>query len=305
MAELEPAAMTERVLRLGRVPPLNHLTTAEVELLASAGREVVFTKRTLLVPADEPAMAFYVALTGRLSVLRGGQPVPGDPIREFYGASSMLGDAVLAADVVAEPGTVLFVLDRDAFFAVLEEHGAFQRSLLRIMSGRVLELRKGEVVTSGAAIGDDAPDFQASDLLSRVRLFRDALGLDARSLPVLAQLVRSARIRETAARGAVWGTAGAVANVVIVVRGAFDVRREGVAVSRVRPTQCVGLTEAVAGVPMASEAVAVGETTTVELSGAEVQEAIEDHDDLCQDIIRVMALEMHQRTLASAVAAHA
>lgn len=305
MAELEPGSMTERVLRLGRVPPLNRLTTAELELIAAAGREVTFTKRTSLVPADERAMAFYVALTGRLSVLRGGQPVPGDPIREFYGASSMLGDAVLAADVVAEPGTVLFVLDRDAFFAVLEEHGAFQRSLLRIMSGRVLELRKGGIVTSGAVIGDDRPDVQVSDLLPRMRLFRDALGLEARSLPVLAQLVRSARSRQTAAGGAVWGTSVAAANVVIAVRGSFEVRREGTAASRIRPTQCVGLTEAVAGVPMAFEALAVGETTTIELSSAEVQEAIEDHDDFCQDLIRVMARELHQLTLAPAVAGHA
>ena len=223
MAELEPAAMTERVLRLGRVPPLNHLTTAEVELLASAGREVVFTKRTLLVPADEPAMAFYVALTGRLSVLRGGQPVPGDPIREFYGASSMLGDAVLAADVVAEPGSVLFVLDRDAFFAVLEEHGAFQRSLLRIMSGRVLELRKGEVVTSGAAIGDDAPDFQASDLLSRCAYFGMRSGSTRAAcrswLSWFGQHVFARRLRV----GPFGMPARAVANVVIVVRGSFDV----------------------------------------------------------------------------------
>jgi len=305
MAELEPGSMTERVLRLGRVPPLNRLTTAELEMLASAGREVIFTKRTVLVPADERAMAFYVALTGRLSVLRGGQPVPGDPIRDFYGASSMLGDAVLTADVVAEPGTVLFILDRDAFFAVLEEHGAFQRSLLRIMSGRVLELRKGEIVTSGVLIRDDAADFQVSDLLFRMRLFRDALGLEARSLPVLAQLVRAARVRQTAATGTIWGTGVIAANVVIVVRGSFDARREDVAATRVRPTQCVGLTEAVAGVPMPSEAVAVGETTTVELSSAEVQEAIEDHDDFCQDLIRVMAREIHQRTLASSVAAHA
>jgi CRP-like cAMP-binding protein len=302
MAELEPGSMTERVLRLGRVPPLNRLTTAELELLASAGREVIYTKRTLLVPADERAMAFYVALTGRLMAVRGGQPVPGDPIREFYGASSMVGDAVLAADIVAEPGTVLFVLDRDAFFAVLEEHGALQRSLLRTLSIRLLELRKGRIVTSGVAIGDQRSDFPASDLLFRMRLFRDALGLESRSLPVLAQLVRSVHLRQTSPGGVLWDASKGPANVVVALRGAIDAGREGAGTRRLRPTECVGLTEAVAGVPMAYEGLAVGETTTVELTSAELQEAIEDHDDFCQDLIRVMALEMHRLTLAPSVA---
>jgi CRP-like cAMP-binding protein len=305
MADLDPPAITERVLRLGRIPPMNRLTTTELELLATAGREVVYTRRTLLVPSDERAMAFYVALTGRLTALRDGQPVPGDPIREFYGASSMLGDAVLAADIVAEPGTVLFVLDRDAFFAVLEEHGAFQRSLLRILSGRVMELRQGEVVTSGRPVGNQFSELPTSDLLFRMRLFREALGLESRSLPVLAQLVRSARLRQTAPAGVIWDTAGGPASAVVVVQGAFEVRREGVAARRVLPTECVGFTEAVAGVPIAYEGFAVGDTTTAELSSAEIHEAIEDHDDFCQDLIRVMALEIHRRTLVSAVAMHA
>jgi CRP-like cAMP-binding protein len=305
MSELEPGSMTERVLRLGRVPPLNRLTTAELELLASAGREVLYTKRTLLVPADERAMAFYVALTGRLTAVRGGQPVPGDPIREFYGASAMVGDAVLAADIVAEPGTVLFVLDRDAFFAVLEEHGALQRSLLRIMSLRVLELRKGGIVTSGVAIGEQRSDFPVSDLLFRMRLFRDALGLESRSLPVLAQLVRSVHFRQTSPGGVLWDGSNVPANVVVALRGAIDAGREGTATTRLRPIESVGLTEAVAGVPMAFEGLAVGETTTVELKSAELQEAIEDHDDFCLDLFRVMAHEMHRLTLASSVVAHA
>ena len=305
MPELEPGSMTERVLRLGRVPPLNRLTTAELELLASAGREVIYTKRTLLVPADERAMAFYVALTGRLTAVRGGQPVPGDPIREFYGASSMVGDAVLAADIVAEPGTVLFVLDRDAFFAVLEEHGALQRSLLRIMSIRVLELRKGRIVTSGAAVGEQRSDFPVSDLLFRMRLFRDALGLESRSLPVLAQLVRSVHLRQTAPGGLLWNATKSPANVVIALQGAIDAGRDGAGTTRLRPTECIGLTEAVAGVALEYEGLAVGETTTVELTSAELQEAIEDHDDFCLDLIRVMALELHRLTLASSVVAHA
>ncbi len=305
MADLDQAAITERVLRLGRSPPWNRLTTAELDLLASAGREVVSPTRTLLVPAEERSSALYVALTGRLRAMRDGQPVPGDPLREFYGGASLLGDSVISADVVAEPGTVLFVLDRDAFFSVLEEHGAFQRSLLRILSAEVIALRGGEVVTSGTVTGPPQSALPSSGLLSRMRLLRDALGLESRTLPVLAQLVRAALVRHTAADAAIWDHAGGPASVVVVLEGAFEVLRKGVLAGRVHAGEAVGLAEAVAAAPMDCDGVAVENTITVELSGAELQEAIEDHDDFCQDLMRVMARELHSRIFGSLVIARA
>jgi CRP-like cAMP-binding protein len=305
MPELDQAAMTERVLRLGRTGPLNHLNTQELDLLASAGREVVCTRRTMLVPAQERATALYVPLTGRLTAVRDGQPVPGDPVRNFYGGTSLLSDAVISADVVAEPGTVLFVLDRDAFFAVLEEHGDFQRTLLRIFSERLIELRGSELVISGTHASTGPTKLPSADVLSRMRLLRDALELQSRSLPVLAQLARAAHVRRTPAAGMVWENDGADASVVVVVEGAVDVRFKGVVQRRIHPGEGVGLTEAIASAPMACEGIAVDQATTVELSCAEMQEAIEDHDDFCQDLIRVMALEMHKRIFPELAVVHA
>jgi CRP-like cAMP-binding protein len=305
MPDLDPEAITERVLRLGRAPPFNRLATAELDILAAAGREVVYTKRTILVPAEERASALYVPLTGRLRAIRDGQPIPGDPLRDFYGGASLLSDGIIAADVVAEPGTVLFVLDRDAFFAALEEHGDLQRSLLRILSARVIQLRGTEVVTSGTSGGMAQAVLPSSNVLSRMRLLRDALGLRSRSLPVLAQLARAARVRRTAARSAVWDTTADTASVVVVVQGELEVLLEGVPLKRVHPGEGIGMTEAVAAAPMAYDGVAIDETITVELSCAEMQEAIEDHDDFCQDLIRVNALEFHRRSFGELMVGHA
>jgi CRP-like cAMP-binding protein len=305
MADLEPAALTERVLRLGRLTPWNRLTTAELDLIASAGREVVSTTRTLLVPAEERSSALYVALSGRLRALRDGQPLPGDPVREFYGGASLLGDSVISADVVAEPGTVLYVLDRDTFFSVLEEHGALQRSLLRVMSGEVIAMRGDEIVTSGTAGGPQQSAPSAAGLLSRMRVLRDTLGLEWRSLPVLAQLARAALVRRTPPGGAVWSKADTSASVVVVAEGAIDVLRNGAGARRVRPGEGVGMAEALAGAAMAYEGVAPTDTTTVEVTAAELQEAIEDHDDFCQDLLRVIALELNSRIFKGLAVVHA
>jgi hypothetical protein len=77
---------------------------------------------------------------------------------------------------------------------------------------------------------------------------------------------------------------------------------DGLPAKRLHPLQCVDLTEAVATVPMTSEASASGETTTLELISGEIHEAIADHGDFCQDLLRLTALELHERTLASTVA---
>jgi CRP-like cAMP-binding protein len=305
VAELDPAVITERVLRLGRAPPIGRLSTAELDVIASAGREVVCATRTLLVPAEERAPALFVALTGRIRVVRAGQPVSADPVWEFYGGTSLLSDSVIAADVVAEPGTVLFVLDRDVFFALLEEHGDLQRSLLRILSARVIELRAGEVVTSGSSAGTTHAGKASSNLLSRMGLLRDALGLESRSLPVLTQLARAAQTRHTLAGNPVWTLSEGPANVVVVVDGVLEVMRAGSVAKRVLPGEALGLAESVAAVPMVFQGMAPGDLTTIELTGSEMQEAMDDHDDFCQDLMRVMAFEVHRRTFEGLLVARA
>jgi CRP-like cAMP-binding protein len=304
MADLDPATLTERVLRLGRAAPLNQLTTAELTLLALAGREMVYTKRTLLVPARDRAPAMYVPLTGRLRAIRNGESVPGDPLRDFYGGTSLLSDSVISADVVAEPGTALFVLDRDVFFSLMEEHGALARSLLYHLSHRVIELRGAAIVTSGIRLGD-ASAAPSSDVLSRMLLLRDAMGLQSRSLPVLAQLSRGARVRHTAAGKGMWPVSSEPAHVAVTMQGAVDLVRNGVVAGRVEAGEAVGLAEAVSKSPASYSGMASGDVTTLEVSCAEVQEAIEDHDDFCQDLVRVMASELHRRVFGALVVAHA
>ena len=305
MASVEPATITERVLRLRRTPHLSRLATGDLELLAYAGREIVCATRTTLVPADELASALYVPLTGRLKAMRNGQVVAGELVREFYGGTALLSDSVITADVIAEAGTILFVLDRDALFAVLEEHGTLQRTLLRILSERVIELRGSEFVTSGKRMEESPRGFPSSDLLRRIRLLRDSLGLESRSLPVLAQLARAALVRRFPAGEVVWEPADGQPRVVIVVQGALDVSQSDLIAARVRPGESVGMTEAVAGARLMSAGKAVEETVTVELSGPEMQEAIDDHDDFCQDLTRAMAYELHRRTFRDLVGSHA
>ena len=142
MADVDPAIIAERLLRLKCTRPFDGLDTQSLSILVSAGREMVCSTTTRLAAEGERASAHWVALTGRLQALRRAEPLPGEPIEEGFGGLSLLTELPLPVDLVAEAGTVLFVLDADALIETLEEHGALARAVLRAMAGSLLDARR-------------------------------------------------------------------------------------------------------------------------------------------------------------------
>ena len=285
MAELDPAVVTERVLRLKRTRPFDAIPASELGLLAAAGREVVCSSRTTLVREGERAPAHWVALTGRLRAVRpGGVPFPGDRIENGFGGLSILGDRAMPCEVVAEPGSVLLVLDADNVFALLDESGALARSMLRAMTSAIIEYREraGRPTPESLSGANVAPE--ALDVVTRVVLLREALGLSSRSIPVLVRLSRAARVERIASRGALWDPALAPADLVILPQ----VEGEGLGVSG----RAFGLVESVAGVAMLGPATAAQETTRLVVAASEIQEVIEDDDRFCFELVRLFAGEL-------------
>jgi len=287
MAEPVPPTLTERVLRLSRAAPFDAMAVDQLALLAAAGREQAFPGRTVLVHAGERAPAHYIPLAGRLRLVSGGRDFTPAQAHAGLGALSVLGRGVLPADLVAEPGTVLLVLDQDALLAVLEEHGQLSRTLLRLLATKLQVLRRGQTHRRRAAPAT-GPHL---DLVSRMLLLREALGLGGDGMAVVARLARVVHARRVAPGTALWPP-GQVAEVVIVVEGAVRLRRNGIGDRVVEPGEALGLVESVAGIPMEEQAVTLQETTVVVLSHPELTEAIEDDDPLCFELIRSFSAQI-------------
>lgn len=156
MPELDAAVITERVLHLLRTPLFEHLSPPQLETVAAAGREVVYPRRTVLVPEGQRPTALYVALTGRLRALHAGQPLAGDPVQQFYGGLGVLSGFSVIADIVIEPGTVLFVLDEDGLRSLLEENSSIARAMLRSLAARALDTRRGTIVGPSGSVRVEA-----------------------------------------------------------------------------------------------------------------------------------------------------
>lgn len=287
MADLDPAVVTERVLRLKHARPFDSIPAAELELLAAAGREVVCSTRTTLVGEGERASAHWVALTGRLRAVRpGGVPFPGDRIENGFGGLSILGDRAMPCEVVAEPGSVLLVLDADNLLGMLDESGALTRSLLRSMASAIMEFRaRAGRPTAGSLPGADVSP-EALDVVSRVVLLREALGLSSRSIPVLVRMARAARVERSSQGSALWDPGQIPADLVVLPQPPSEVAGESVS------GRAFGLVESVAGVSMREAATATRETTRLVVDAEEIQEVIEDDDRFCLELVQLFAGEL-------------
>jgi CRP-like cAMP-binding protein len=203
------------------------------------------------------------------------------------GALSVLGNVVLPADLVAEAGSVLLVLDRDALLDVLEEHGHVARTVLRLLAMKLLEFRK-----NSAPVGPPRPPPTVRlDLVSRMLTLREALGLGIDGMATVARLARVARARQFAAGENVFDGQH-LADVLVLLEGSLSLKGPGLAERTARPGEVLGLAEAVAGVRIGLQATARTETTALVLSHHELAEDIEDEDALCLELIRTFSAQL-------------
>ena len=288
MPELDPATLAERVLRLSRSSPFDLMPVEEVTLLAAAGREQAFPSRTVLGHAGERSMAHYVQLAGRLRLMTDLPGLASAGSHAGVGALSVLGGVALPADLVAEAGTVLLVLDRDALLGVLEEHGHVARTVLRVLGLMLLQV--GNEGLSGPP-PSRPPATVRLDLVSRMLTLRDALGLGIEGISTIARLARVARARQFTA-GTVVSSGDQPADVLIPLEGSLVLRGPGAAERTVHPGEVLGLVEALVGVPLDGQVTASAETTALVLSHHELAEDIEDEDALCLELIRTFSARL-------------
>jgi len=288
MPEVDPATLAERVLRLSRSPPFDLMPVEDVTVLAAAGREQSFPARTVLAHAGERTMAHYVPLAGRLR-LSDRPLVEVQATHGGVGALSVLGNVVLPGDLVAEAGSVLLVLDRDALLGVLEEHGHVARTVLRLLATKLLEFRR----TSSPPRPARPPPTMRLDLVSRMLTLREALGLGIDGMATIARLARVAHARQYETGSSIF-EGHQPADVLILLQGSLSLKAPGAAERTARAGEVLGLVEAVAGVPIGLQATATSDTTALMLSHHELAEDIEDEDALCLELIRSFSAQLWQ-----------
>jgi len=288
MSDFNRSAATERVLALTRLAALQILPPEELSLIALAGSEEVVPKRTILVAAGERPRALHVPLIGELELSGSGARSSAAENPARAAALALLGQMPMGANLVAPAGTVLLVVPLDTLLALLEEHGQLCRSLLRTLAARLREWGRMGGPTFRVSGG---PLSTRTDLFSRMLVFRKLLGPGGSGMGAVARLARvSQELRLEP--GVPFTLATDQADILVVTQGSLRFLRSDGMEHLARAGEVVGLVEAVAGGPFATQAEALVPTAVLALSAAELAEAIDDEGLLCLDLVRGFAGEL-------------
>jgi len=285
MSELERARVAERLLALTRVPVLDGLRPEQLPLLARTGREQVFARRTVLAREGEQLLAFSLPLAGRLVLRR--HPLEWGAFEALarLGILGVLAGRAMPADLIAEAGTVAFILDLDALRSLLDENGALSRQLLRSLAA---EVRSVEHDPAWARRGPIGRLPVGGDLVSRMLVLRETLGLGVDGMTLVSRLARVAREIQLGPGMAAPDTAEH-ADVLILVRGRLrEIRTEGEP-AQFESGDVIGISDAVAGMPGGGRITALLPSSALLIPYSELSEAISDDDLLCFELTRAFA----------------
>jgi CRP-like cAMP-binding protein len=298
MPELKRFSIADRVLALTRLSPYDMLPPDELSLIALAGRERTLPTRSTLVEAGERPEALYLPLHGRLGLFLGGQEWSPKANPAHLAGLALHGRIRLPADLVAAAGTVVLIVEREALLALLEEHGVLSRHLLRALAWQLRSCRQSSGSIS-RGLSESLPT--ATDLVSRMFVLRETLGLGIEAVAAVARLARVARELRLAP-GMTLVPSPRDADVLILTRGALRLVRPDGTRRLARPGEVLGLPEAVAGIPLGQRAIADVATWVLNIPHGEVSSAIEDDDVLRFQLIRAFAAELSAGVIACAAA---
>jgi len=125
------ATSPETLAMLGSVPLFAPLSKKQVKILAESAKERSFSAGQTIVRQGDKGVGFYLVLSGKVHVRRGGQTIATHGPGQFFGEMALVDDQPRTADVVAEGTVNCLVLSAWEFWSAVGDEPEVLRTLLK------------------------------------------------------------------------------------------------------------------------------------------------------------------------------
>ena len=127
-----------KIQALKRAPLFEGLSKRQLTEVARLTDDVEVETGHVLCREGEPGREFFVLLDGEVEINRDGRSLGRRAAPDYFGEIALVERVPRTATVTATTPLRFFVLTRQAFQRLLDDHPAIERSVLRTLARRVL-----------------------------------------------------------------------------------------------------------------------------------------------------------------------
>jgi len=132
-----PMTKKDKVNLLRRVELFSGVSARSLSLIADRAVDITFAPGDFIVRQGQVGTGFYLVVSGRVRVERGGEVLARLSAGEFFGELSVLDQMPRTAHVIADEPIVCLALPSWDFTKLLEQNPKITLSVLRVVARRL------------------------------------------------------------------------------------------------------------------------------------------------------------------------
>jgi CRP-like cAMP-binding protein len=283
----------QRMLVLRTFPAYAKLPAEHLAVVATYTRDTFLRTDTLLQREGEPSTTLYFIVTGAVELRKGSRVLKRLGPKSVVGGIGALARTPHAYDVVVAEDTLALAMKVEDTWDIFEDHFPLLRAVLQGVSRQVLENRKAMGPTAGfpePSTENVRCPTRPLDLVERMARLRKSISFAESRLDAIAELARESRERRYTPGEILWREGAHMDSFVMLVSGIIECASEETGQRfRFGPGDAVGALDSLAGMPRWYTATAATPVTLLRIECETMFDLFEDHFELAQDVLAMMA----------------
>ena|SRR5215831_5990535 len=129
--------LIERVFLLKSLPLFNETPETILAEMAHLMQEIEIQQGTEIVKEGEPGNCMYIIHRGEVKIHKGSQLLATLKEKDFFGELSLLDTETRSASATANTDCVLFHIDQDPFYDLIESRPEVVKGVIKILCKRL------------------------------------------------------------------------------------------------------------------------------------------------------------------------